>query len=53
LLRLQNQVQQAKNQYNLRRTGLLISTLIITLFGILLYLKIRQVDRSGGIRDQE
>ena len=53
LLRLQNQVQQVKNQYNLRRTGLLISTLIITLFGILLYLKIRQVDRSGGIRDQE
>jgi len=50
LLRLQNQVQKQQQEYRYRRAGLLISTLIITIFGVLLYLKIRQVDQAGGIR---
>jgi cytochrome b6 len=50
LLRLQNQVVKQQQEYRYRRAGLLISTLIITIFGVLLYLKIRQVDQAGGIR---
>ena len=32
-------------EYRFRRNGLLLATVLISLFGVLLYLKIRQVDR--------
>ncbi|MDL2718343.1 MAG: cytochrome b N-terminal domain-containing protein [Acidobacteriota bacterium] len=32
-------------EYRFRRNGLLLATILISLFGVLLYLKIRQVDR--------
>lgn len=50
LRRLETDLQQLKDEYRLRRRGLLFSTLLITLFALLLYLKIREVDRRGGIR---
>ncbi len=33
-------------EYRFRRNGLLLATVLISLFGVLLYLKIRQVDRK-------
>lgn len=34
-------------EYRVRRKGLVLSTALISVFGVLLYLKIRQVDRKG------
>ncbi len=39
---------QSLREYSFRKVGLLVSTLIVTLVALLLYVKIRQIDRGGG-----
>ena len=36
------------SEYRYRRNGLVLATLLISVFGVLLYLKIRQTDRESG-----
>ena len=37
------------SEYRFRRNGLVLATAIISLFALLLYLKIRQIDRASGL----
>ena len=41
----------AIREYDFRKVGLLVSTLIVTLVAGLLFLRIRQVDREGRLKD--
>jgi hypothetical protein len=42
----------AVHEYSFRREGLVVSTLIVTVVGLLLYLKIRQIERRQKDEDQ-
>ena len=43
---LKKAVDAVWGEYRFRQTGLLVSTVLISIFGVALYLKIRQVDRK-------
>ena len=43
-------IEKLKGEYRYRRSGLLLATVLIVAFGVLLALKIRQVDRKTGYK---
>ncbi|MFC2173604.1 hypothetical protein ACFLU6_13380 [Acidobacteriota bacterium] len=43
-------IGEAEKEYTFRRNGLLAATLLITLFAVALYFKIRQIDRKFPIQ---
>ena len=43
-------IEKLKGEYRYRRSGLLLATSLILVFGILLAVKIRQVDRNNGYK---
>ncbi|MEW6368410.1 MAG: cytochrome b N-terminal domain-containing protein [Acidobacteriota bacterium] len=47
---LQVEAQNLRREYRFRRNWLVVSTLVITIFAILLYLRIKVADRQGGYR---
>ena len=48
---LKKSMDSAWDEYRFRRKGLVLATAFISIFGLLLYLKIRQLDRKGGEGD--
>jgi len=39
-----------RGEYRYRRNWIIVSTLVITVFAVLLYLRIRVADKQGGYR---
>jgi hypothetical protein len=48
LKELKQGTQKLEKEYGYRRNGLLLATAVISIFGILLYMKTRQIDRKPG-----
>jgi len=47
---LRKGVEEMRHEYRFRRTWLIVSTLVITVFALILYLRIKVADREGGYR---
>ncbi len=47
---LRTEVERMRGEYSFRRNWLIVSTLFITLFAVLLYMRIRLADKQGGYR---
>lgn len=47
---LRKEVASMRHEYSFRRNWLIISTLIVTIFALLLYLRIKVADMQGGYR---
>jgi cytochrome b6 len=45
---LKQETQKMRKEYGYRRNGLLLATAVISIFGVLLYMKTRQMDRESG-----